>query len=163
MVVDQIRGIPRDPHLRAEVLEQAQAHVEHELTELQTNRRELARELARDHAEIKRLAIEGPANSTTTARIADLHERVAKAETQLAELTEHAKAIEGDRLGEDDIAAAFADFDNVWHLLSPREQAQVLALLIARVEFSAAESTVAVTFHPSAIKALAKRQSEEAA
>jgi hypothetical protein len=57
-----------------------------------------------------------------------------------------------------DIDAAFADFDNVWNALSPREQAQVLALLVARVEFDAADNTVAVSFHPTAIKTLARQK-----
>lgn len=46
-----------------------------------------------------------------------------------------------------------ADFDGLWHALSPREQAQLMALLVARVEFDATQSTVAVSFHPTAIKA----------
>jgi site-specific DNA recombinase len=163
VVVEQVRCIPHDPHLRAEVVQEAQAHVERELAELQTNRRDLARELARHHAEIKRLAVEGPATSATTARIADMHEQVAKAETRLAELTEQARTLEGERMDEKDIVAAFADFDNVWNSLSPREQSQVLALLIARVEFNVGDSSIAMTFHPSAIKSLMQRRSEEAA
>ena len=162
-VVEQICCIARDPHLRAEVLKQARTHVERDLTNLQSNRRELARELARHHAEIKRLAVEGPANSATTARIADLHERVARAETQLAEWTKQVEALERERLGADDVAAAFTDFDNIWNALSPREQAQVLSLLISRVEFNAKDSTIAVTFHPSGIRSLAEGQHEEAA
>jgi hypothetical protein len=34
----------------------------------------------------------------------------------------------------------------------------VVALLVARVEFDAADSTVAVSFHPTAIKTLARQK-----
>ena len=88
---------------------------------------------------------------------------MAKAETRLAELTREIEGLESERLDKDDVAAAFADFDNVWGALSPREQAKVLALLVARVEFNAEDSTVAMTFHSSGIRALAQGQFEEAA
>jgi site-specific DNA recombinase len=162
-VVEQVRCIGRDSRLRAEVLKQARTHVERALVDLQSNRRGLARELARHHAEINRLAIETPANGAATARIADLHERVAKAETQLAEWTKQVEEAERERLEAEDVATAFADFDDVWNALSPREQAQVLALLVSRVEFNAEDSTVAVTFHPSGIRSLAESRHEEAA
>jgi site-specific DNA recombinase len=72
--------------------------------------------------------------------------------------------VERERLEAEEVATtAFADFDNVWNSLSPREQAQVLALLVSRVEFNAADSTIAVTFHPSGIRSLARSRHEEAA
>jgi hypothetical protein len=47
--------------------------------------------------------------------------------------------------------------------LGRREQAEALTLLVARVAYDSADSTIAVTFQPSTIKSLAKRQREEAA
>ena len=163
VVVDQIRCIAHDRDLRTEVLQQARAHVESELKDLRLEQRGLARELARHHDDLRKLAIDAPASGATTARIADLHGLVARAETRLAELAKQVGDLERERLDEADVAAAFADFDKVWNALSPREQAQVLALLVARVEFNAGDSTIEVTFHPSAIKTLAKRDLEEAA
>ena len=126
-------------------------------------RRNLNRELTRNHAEIRKLAVEVPASGATTARIADLHERVGRAETHRTELAEQIKELEHERLDKNDVASAFASFDNVWNVLSPRKQTQVIALLVSRVEYNAEDSTVAVTFHPSAIKALSRKQLEEAA
>jgi site-specific DNA recombinase len=71
--------------------------------------------------------------------------------------------IENQRVHEVDVSAAFADFDNVWAALSSREQAQVLSLLVARVEFDADDGTLAISFHPSAIKTLAEGNAEDAA
>jgi hypothetical protein len=42
--------------------------------------------------------------------------------------------------------------------LSPREQSRVLALLVARVEFDATDNTIAVSFHTTAIRTLARNK-----
>ena len=109
------------------------------------------------------LAVSPDPSSATTARIADLHERIARAELQASDVKNRTAEIEQQRVDETDVAAAFADFDNVWNALSTREQTQVLALLVARVEFDPADSTIAISFYPSAIKALADGNIEDAA
>ncbi|HEX3999753.1 MAG TPA: recombinase family protein [Pirellulales bacterium] len=162
-VVDQIRCIARDAELRDEVLRQACSATDTDVGELATQRQQLERQLARDHAEIRRMTLLPEPSSATTARIADLHERVARAEQQLAQVRNRLDEVERQRINEADVSAAFADFDNVWNALSSREQAQVLRLLVARVEFDPAESTVAISFHPSAIKSLAEANLEDVA
>ena len=162
-VVDQIRCLAHDDGLRAEVLKQACSATETDLAELTTQQRQLERQLGRDHAEIARLAVTTEPSSATTARIADLHERVSRAEQQLAQVRSRIAEVETQRISQTDVDAAFADFDNVWKALSSREQAQVLALLIDRVEFDPAYSTLAITFHPSAIRTLAQGSVEDAA
>lgn len=157
VVVDQVRDMADDPGLRAEVLRQAQEQFESEQAELVTEQRGLERELGWHHAEIRTLCGNGPTTGAPAMRLADLHDRVAQTEARLAELRLRIEEHKRDCLGACDVDAAFADFDNVWNALSPREQSQALALLLARVEFDAAESTVAVSFHPTAIKTLAQR------
>ena len=71
--------------------------------------------------------------------------------------------IESQQIDAGDVSAAFEDFDNVWNALTSREQAQVIAPLVARVEFDVADSTIAISFHPSAIKTLAEGNVEDAA
>lgn len=154
VVVDQIRGIAGDRGLRASVLQQAEAQFESERSELITEKRGLERELGWLHSDLHKLSGEGPAVGAAGARMADLHDRIARADARLAELRQQLEEQERDRLDASDINLAFAHFDNVWNTLSPREQAQVLSLLVARVEFDVADSTVAVSFHPSAMKAL---------
>ncbi|MCS6849817.1 MAG: recombinase family protein, partial [Gemmataceae bacterium] len=153
-VVEQIRKIAEDRGLRAEVLRQAAAEFKAESAELERERRGLERDLAALQAELQRLATDGAASD----RLADWHERVAQAETRLREVRHRLAEHEQDRVEAADIDAAFADFDNVWNALNPREQVQVVALLVARVEFDATDSTVAVSFHPTAIKTLARQK-----
>lgn len=162
-VVDHIRCITHDQGLRDDVLQQACSAVDADLAELATQRQQLERQLSRDHAEIGRLAVAADPSSATTSRIADLHQRVARAESELRSVRSRTKELEGKRLGEADVAAAFEDFEHVWAALSSREQAQVLSLLVARVEFNSTDSTLAISFHPSAIASLTAGQVEEAA
>ena len=161
-VVDKIRCIARDNGLRAEVLQQAQMQAAAESDNLETESSGLKRDLARYHAELRKLTADGPVRGVKADRIADLQCLIAQAETRLAEVRIQLEQQEHERVKEHDVLAAFADFDGVWNVLSPREQAQLLSLLVERVEFDAATSEIVVIFHPSAIKTLAKEQRGEA-
>ncbi len=163
VVIDQIRGLADDPELRTQVLQQAQKQFESDRAELVTEQRGLERELGWHNAEIRTLCSNGPATGAHAARLAEVNDRVAQTETRLKELRLRIEEVDREQLDARDIDSAFADFDNIWNTLSPREQAQILSLLVSRVEFNAAGSTVAVSFHPTAIKTLAQKQFGEAA
>jgi len=59
---------------------------------------------------------------------------------------------------EDELARALSLFDPVWDSLSPGEQARVLHLLVERVTYDGGDGTLAITFRPTGIKALAKER-----
>jgi site-specific DNA recombinase len=162
-VVDQFREIAYSAELRAEVLRQASDHAAADLKALRSEEAGLKKELAWHHAEIRRLAVSGDQTSATTALMADLHDRIAQTEFRAVELQTQISDLETDRIVQADVDAAFADFDDVWNTLSPREQAQSLALVIASVQFDAADSSIDIEFQPSAIKALAGEKSGDAA
>jgi len=162
VVVDQIRGIGRDPALLAEVLKQANVEVEEDLAAVKTEKRDLERELARQHEEIRTLAVEGYMSTAAINRIADLHARVRQGEERLAAIKAKFGELKADPVGEEDVAAAFANFDNIWDQLTPRERAKVVSLMVARVEYDGAESTVSVTFHASGVKHLPRKREEAA-
>lgn len=163
VVVDQIRGIAKDAALLADVFQQAQHVLRSQVKELATQHKQLQRELSHRHAEIRRLATDRHLDRTITDRIADLHEQIADAEKRLGELQDEMENRQGEQLEESDVAAAFADFDSVWDELSPREQAQVLALLISQVEFDAKAGTVSISFHNAGIKSLGRGSLGDAA
>lgn len=58
----------------------------------------------------------------------------------------------------EDVAVALAQFDPVWEALVPREQANLLQLLIERVDYDGVAKEVAITFRPSGIDSLAGQQ-----
>ena len=155
MVVDQIRCIGQDAKLRAEILRQGDAHIERSLGELRTEQRQLEKQMARHHAEIQKLVVAPKADSTSTARVVELHSQVERDQQRLNEIREQSAAVERERINANDISAAFADFDNVWSRLSSREQAAVMRLLVARAEYEPRASSISITFHPTAIRTLA--------
>jgi site-specific DNA recombinase len=134
-----------------------------ELAEAAGERRQLETQIVRDHAELGRLALASAPTSATTARIADLHDRVARHERRLGELRNRIEALERRQVDANDVLAAFADFDNVWNALSSREKTKIISLLVVRVEFDASDSTIAISFHPSAIQSLSQGPVEEVA
>lgn len=162
VVIDQVQCIGRDAGLLAEVMVSARAHVDAALASLHKERTDLVRELARHHAEVQRLAV-GAGGRSGSNRLAELHDLINRAERRLPELETQVTQLERERVTDADVRAAFTDFANVWGQLSPKEQARLLALLVARVEFDAGAGTVAVTFHPTGIRALSGRTLEEAA
>ena len=64
-------------------------------------------------------------------------------------------ALEQERVTEDEVATALSTFDPVWNALAPREQARIVQLLVERVDYDGAAGTIAITFHPAGLKALA--------
>jgi site-specific DNA recombinase len=153
-VVNEIRGIGADPALRWEVYRQARALADQEQGETVRERRDLKRQLAQDHAEVRKLATRGQRVASTTARIAELQDRITRTEARLADL---GAAVPGQpEITSEYVDAAFAQFDNVWEQLSPREQSRLLSLLINQVEFDAAHDRFAIRFHATAITTLAQ-------
>lgn len=59
-------------------------------------------------------------------------------------------------IDEGDLGGALSLFDPVWDALFPREQARILRLLVERVGYDGAKGTLAITFRPTWIKALAR-------
>jgi site-specific DNA recombinase len=50
---------------------------------------------------------------------------------------------------------ALASFASVWPTLQPQDQARVLDLVVQRVAYDGGKETVAITFHPTGLEALA--------
>lgn len=145
-VVDQIRCVGRDPGLVAETLEQTRKQAEEGVERLTTEQRTLERDLKRDGAALRR--------TKDPTRLADLHDRIGTAERRLTQIREEIGSLRDSIVGEDEIRAALAQFDDLWAALTPKEQVRVLQLLVERVEYDGAEGTVSVTFRPSGVRTL---------
>jgi site-specific DNA recombinase len=71
----------------------------------------------------------------TLAWLADTRERIRVAESRLVNLREQMCALRQRRLDADEMALALARFGPVWESLAPRNQAELVQLLIEKVEF----------------------------
>jgi flagellar biosynthesis chaperone FliJ len=144
---------------RAMTVHQACEQKKAELAGLQAEERALRRRLARDNAELVRLA----ADATKANQIAALQDRIRTAEQRLNEIQEQMEAARRDVINERDFETALSAFNPVWETLSPREQARLVRLLVERVDYDGKNGKVAVTFRPGGIKAVAQQMEEEAA
>jgi len=161
-VVDQIRCIGEDPDLVTETLGQARSQAEAAIERLTGERRTLERGLARCHTEIRRMAAEVE-SAAATARIADLQTQIRQTEQRLTEVAIQMADQKQDLVNESDVAAALGDFDNVWSALSPREQVKLIHLLVNRVEYDVADSSIEISLHPTGIKGLSAEHGDSSA
>ncbi len=154
-VIDQIRCIGQAPEILEDTVGLARAQAEESVERSSVARRALERDIARCQGDIQRLATSEQTTDTTALHAAELHDQLARCSRRLIELDKEIGEHRRDMIEKDDVAAAFADFDNLWSALSPREQVRLINLLVSQVEFDADESSLAVSFHPSGINALA--------
>lgn len=163
VVVEEVRGLARDPVLFSQVLADAQATIDGELAVLRRERDELRQTIARDHKALQRLATSSQEATGITRQIADVNDRLATAERRLPELDVKIAELRKQIITPHEARTLFADFDSLWKSLIPREQARLLKLLIATVEYDGKAATVSVTFRPTSIRSLVDRQLENAA
>jgi site-specific DNA recombinase len=156
-VVDQIKGIGRDPLVIQETLAQARRQAEDQIERHKAERRGLVARLRRDHAELGRLAAASPPGDP---RLADAHDRIREAERRITEIDDELATLEGDLVDETEVIAALEDFDALWDCLTPREQARVIELLVERVAYDGRAGKIAITFRPTGIKTLAVELTE---
>ncbi len=145
-VVDEIRMIAQDEALQTEVFNRAKALLEEDQEGTTRSIANLTRQLSRDHNELQRLSESpDPPNAIATS-IAGLHERIQQNETELNRLKRKATEQTQRTIEMDEVISAFNDFDRLWDTLRPREQQRVLALLVSRIEFDAADNSIKIDF-----------------
>ncbi|MEZ6193243.1 MAG: hypothetical protein R3C45_18370 [Phycisphaerales bacterium] len=160
LVVDEVRRLGHDEALLAQVLTDTHAAIQGELEAVQRDLDDLRRQRDRDGRELKQLAASGRTDDETTSRIADLHARIADANRHEPQLETRVTELDSETVTHADARAAFADLDNLWKNLMPREQARLLKLLIATVDYDGQAGTVSVTFRPTSIRSLIDRRLE---
>lgn len=159
-VVQQIQCIGRDRGMLEEVLDQARLQVEAHTAELTTERRGLEKDLTRWHAEVRQISLQlepGNESGPALARLADLQERIASIESRNVSVINQIAAMQQPLPSEEEAKEALAAFHPVWNALTTHEQARAIHLLVERVDFHGGDGKVAITFHPTGIRALARQ------
>jgi len=160
-VVDQIRGIGRDPSVLAETIRQVRTQSEKAIADLERERGTLERDITRRAKALKQhLAAGLGSNGADVARRQDELRRL---ETRLTEVRERQVALSRELVDEREVVEAHSLFDPVWESLTPREQVRIVRLLVERVDYDGQNSTVSVTFRPTGIKALSQEKAGNAA
>ena len=157
-VVEHIRSLGRNPEMIAATAAKVKEQSDQLRVELAAEQRGRERELKRLHERLGKLVRESiapAANSqVATDQLADLQDQIRVLEQRLTGLREEAIALQREAVDDGDLAQVLAAFDPVWESLSPREQAEIIKLLIERIGYDGKEGTVKVTFRSAGIKAL---------
>jgi site-specific DNA recombinase len=163
-VISQIKCIGQDQALIREVLAQAHQQDAARTSELEVEQRSLEKDLTRWHAELRKLSGQlrpGDDNGLLISRLADLQERIGLVEGRMRKVREQIQTVQQQLLDEEETALALSVFDPVWEALTPREQTRVIGLLVERVDYDGATGRIAITFHPTGIKALAQQLADQ--
>jgi len=88
-------------------------------------------------------------NKPTLARLAERNDRTATSELELHPLHIRISETESMQLADEEIQAAFGDFDTLWKSLFQREQGKLTKVLVGRVEYDPHDVTISVSFHLS--------------
>lgn len=150
-VVDQIRCLGRDPELVSQVLLQAEELRERRTAGVQDEQKALWTELRNDFASLRRATESGDAS------LANLQNRIGRAQARLAELDQELAGLELRLPAGREITAALADFEPIWQCLAPGDQAPVIELLVECVAYNSGHGRISVTFRPCGIQAFTRQ------
>ncbi len=131
-VVEQVRRIGQNPALVAATVKQGRAREQECNAALDREMGVLQRELRQIQGDIRRTVAHAAKDACADAHLADLHERARVAEQRLSELSQERAKADRATPGLTDVEAALKGLA-VWETLTPREQAAVVRLLVARV------------------------------
>lgn len=153
-IVNEVRALADDPEFRKDVFLEVNNQLFADTKFMKQEQRELEQELLRHHAEVRLLATEGKSGPKATAKVAELLDRISRAERRLSQLRVELENAGHREIDEQTFHQAFDDFDALWESLHPHEQGEVLRLVIEKVEYDAEKETMSLQFHPSSYAAL---------
>jgi site-specific DNA recombinase len=159
-VVEEIKAIGWDPALVAATFAESRRLGDEAIQALKRERAALECQRRADGAEQRQLAGDD-ANNSDSRRIAEVQEPIAKTELRFAEVQAELASVLATYVDEPDVAAALAQFDDVWGALMPKERVRVLSLLIERIDYDGLRGGVTFAFRASDLKELANKETSE--
>ena len=155
-VVEQLRGIGRNPTMLREVLRQLADHRKNESAEITSERRDIEKELHTISHEMKETVsvAAGPDSAADAARrrLAELQDRISQQTSRLADLQQQLAAIEAEGIDSRDVEMALQEFDPLWEQLSTWEQERFIRTLVEHVRYEGKTGTVTLGFRSRGIK-----------
>lgn len=152
-VLEQIKCIGRDPTILAETLRQVREQTEAGTEQLSHERTALQQQLRDDYARLQATAAMTNQFDRVSG-LADVQDHIRTAERRLTEVDNELISLREQMIDESVVATALVEFDQLWESLAPREQARVLELLVARVDYDGQRGKVSLTFQPTGIQSL---------
>jgi site-specific DNA recombinase len=151
-VIDQIRGISRNPLIVSAVLQELEDGRAANIESLQRERRLVEKELGRISDEIAGLINLG--GRSATDRLAELQERATAQEAKLRDIRGQLAATAGAAVDAASVRQAMEQFDGLWAEMSPREQERFVKTLVEGVLYNGETAEVTVGFRTKGIRNL---------
>jgi site-specific DNA recombinase len=158
LVIEQIQRLGRDPLVLEQLVTQLRQQDETRVAEWENERVTLERDLLRGQSEVRKLLAEvrsGQSSGAAVTRLAELQARLAQIEQRLARLRGQMEALQQERLDEAAAREALSGLLPAWEAMTPEEQARVVRLLVARVDYDGQQGKASITFQPLGLKTLA--------
>jgi len=157
-VVEHLQRLGRDPVVLEQMLTQVRQQDESRVAEWENERVALERDLLRGQSEVRKLLAEVGSDASgggAVTRLAELQARLAQIEQRLARLRGQMEALQQQRLDEAAATEALSGLVPAWESMTLDEQARVLRLLVARVDYDGQQGKASITFQPLGLKTLA--------
>ncbi|MGF1580272.1 MAG: recombinase family protein [Gemmataceae bacterium] len=156
-VVEQIRGIGKDPSLVRETLAQARSVANAQRKELKAELTSLEKEIRKWNGEVRVVLddlIPDADEASNLARLAELQERIRCAETRAADIQFKLQDLDRSDIDESEVKHALGQFDLLWDSLALRDQIRILRLLIDHIDYDGQTNKIVITFHRTGIRTL---------
>ena len=137
-VIEQIKGIGKDPALITATIERAEKRRTELMQALKQERKVLRRSVANDRRVLTR--------ATDPTRQAELQGHIARGEHRLRDIDEETESLKSGSVDHAMAVQALARFEPIWNALSPREQRTLLGRLIERIDYDGSAGSVRISF-----------------
>jgi site-specific DNA recombinase len=155
-VVDQLRGLARNPTVLREVLAQIEDQRRRDASGFAKERTEINGELkrmAKEMASLAPAATKGRLGSTP-GRLVELQDRIAHLNRRLVDIQPQVDAVEAEGTSPADVEKALSEFDPLWGQLSTWEKERFIHALVEQVRYDGKTGTVTLGFRSRGIRDL---------
>ena len=149
LIVDQIRSVAGDAKIRADVDTQATINLTQEINDLETQSRQVEKQMKRDHAELGRLKKSDSRSDVAMSRIDALQKRITQGEQDSVSIHEDISKAHYLHSGDSHISNIVQDFDSIWEAMSTHDRCRLVSLVVERIDFDAADDGISVTLNPA--------------
>jgi len=159
-VVDQIKAVGRDPQVIADAVRATQANLQASIDTLTIERKKVETAVRGLCHQVGELAPKAGYDEAATSRLGTLQIEMKSHQQEIARINEQIVKIERRMLQPDELAGALESFDPLWDSLPPDHKTRLIRLLVERIEYDGENEEIALTFHPTGIRALTESTEE---
>jgi site-specific DNA recombinase len=153
-VVEQLRGIGRNPAVLRGVLRQIGEPRQRDASEKEREKADIERELKTNSEEMRDVAPRAGTVQSATDRLAELQERMRYLNNRMPELLTQLARIDAEAADPKEVETALQEFDPLWEQFSTWEQERFIGILVDEVRYDGKTGTVTLGFRSNGARNL---------